>query len=189
MVSAWPTSPAESAVSAFSASTSTMARRLETTHSGSYVAFSSRVAPVVPRAGAGESGRELGSRREPGWLAIDPCTARGTDHLRRPRPTLAARAASGPILTCNPEFAPAECPPVTKRPPTGRLPFRAMRYPDTPRLDLVEDLHGHRIADPYRWLEDAADPRTQAWTGAQDALTAEVLGSLPLRDSFAARLE
>jgi prolyl oligopeptidase len=64
-----------------------------------------------------------------------------------------------------------------------------MRYPEAPRLDLVEDLHGHRIADPYRWLEEPADPRTKAWTDAQDALTAEVLGGLPLRGAFAARLE
>jgi prolyl oligopeptidase len=64
-----------------------------------------------------------------------------------------------------------------------------MRYPEAPRLDLVEDLHGHRIADPYRWLEDPADPRTQAWTEAQDALATDVLGSLPLRAEFAARLE
>ena len=64
-----------------------------------------------------------------------------------------------------------------------------MRYPDAPRLDLVEDLHGHRIADPYRWLEDPADPRTVAWTGAQDALAADLLAGLPLRRSFADRLE
>ena len=65
----------------------------------------------------------------------------------------------------------------------------AMRYPEAPRLDLVEDLHGHRVADPYRWLEDSADPRTQAWTDAQDALAAELLSSLPMREAFAARLE
>jgi prolyl oligopeptidase len=64
-----------------------------------------------------------------------------------------------------------------------------MRYPDAERLDLVEDLHGHAVADPYRWLEDAADPRTRAWTEAQDALTAEVLGALPMRAAFASRLE
>ncbi|MGY1793983.1 prolyl oligopeptidase family protein [Geodermatophilus sp. SYSU D00525] len=64
-----------------------------------------------------------------------------------------------------------------------------MRYPDAERLDLVEDLHGHRVADPYRWLEDPDDPRTQAWTAAQDALTADVLGALPLRADLAARLE
>jgi protease II len=30
-----------------------------------------------------------------------------------------------------------------------------MRYPPARRLDLVEELHGFRVADPYRWLEDA----------------------------------
>lgn len=64
-----------------------------------------------------------------------------------------------------------------------------MRYPEAPRLDLVENLHGHSVADPYRWLEDADDPRTIAWSQAQDALAAEVLGSLPGRPAFAARME
>jgi prolyl oligopeptidase len=64
-----------------------------------------------------------------------------------------------------------------------------MRYPEAPRLDIVDDLHGHRVADPYRWLEDPADPRTEAWSQAQDALTAELLGALPMREEFAARLE
>ncbi len=64
-----------------------------------------------------------------------------------------------------------------------------MRYPDAPRLDLVEDLHGHAVADPYRWLEDAGDPRTVTWSEAQDALAAEVLGALPLRAEFAGRME
>jgi prolyl oligopeptidase len=64
-----------------------------------------------------------------------------------------------------------------------------MRYPQAPRLDLVDDLHGRRVADPYRWLEDAADPRTLAWTAEQDALTAEILAGLPMRTEFAARLE
>src|SRR6476661_5184438 len=64
-----------------------------------------------------------------------------------------------------------------------------MRYPDADRLELVEDLHGHSVADPYRWLEDGDDPRTQEWTEAQDALTAEVLDALPMRAEFAARLE
>jgi prolyl oligopeptidase len=64
-----------------------------------------------------------------------------------------------------------------------------VRYPEAPRLDLVEDLHGIPVADPYRWLEDVDDPRTRAWTDAQDALTAEALAALPLRARFAERLE
>jgi prolyl oligopeptidase len=64
-----------------------------------------------------------------------------------------------------------------------------MRYPEAARLDIVEDLHGHRVADPYRWLEEAEEPRTQAWSEAQDALAADALAGLPLREAFAARLE
>ena len=27
-------------------------------------------------------------------------------------------------------------------------------YPTTKKIDLVENLHGLKVADPYRWLED-----------------------------------
>ena len=78
------------------------------------------------------------------------------------------------------------------RAPPGGLPtpsVDAVRYPEAPRLDLVEDLHGTPVADPYRWLEDVEDPRTRAWTDAQDALTTGSLAALPLRADFAGRLE
>jgi prolyl oligopeptidase len=65
---------------------------------------------------------------------------------------------------------------------------RRVRYPAAPRLDLVEDLHGHPVADPYRWLEDADDPRTAAWAAAQDELAAGLLAGLPGRAAFSARL-
>ena len=43
-------------------------------------------------------------------------------------------------------------------------------YPGAERLDLTEEIHGHPVADPYRWLEDPADPRTVAWAKAQEQL-------------------
>ncbi|GIG26187.1 prolyl oligopeptidase family serine peptidase [Cellulomonas denverensis] len=48
-----------------------------------------------------------------------------------------------------------------------------MTYPPARRLDLIDDLHGRQVPDPYRWLEDPADPETEAWSAAQDALYAE----------------
>jgi prolyl oligopeptidase len=45
-------------------------------------------------------------------------------------------------------------------------------YPKAERLDLVEVMHGYRIADPYRWLEDREDPRTKEWCARQDELFA-----------------
>ncbi|MEV0730564.1 prolyl oligopeptidase family serine peptidase [Polymorphospora sp. NPDC050346] len=38
------------------------------------------------------------------------------------------------------------------------------------RLTWTEDHHGHRVADPYRWLEDPDDERTTAWMAAQERL-------------------
>jgi prolyl oligopeptidase len=63
-----------------------------------------------------------------------------------------------------------------------------MRYPDARRLDLVETIYGHQVADPYRWLEHAASEETEQWSQAQDALAQAVLGALPGRDRAARRL-
>jgi len=65
---------------------------------------------------------------------------------------------------------------------------RADVYPTAHRLDLVEDLHGHRVADPYRWLEDADDPDVAAWSKAQDELLVEHRDRWPGRGAFAARV-
>lgn len=42
-----------------------------------------------------------------------------------------------------------------------------------PRSEHVDVLQGHRVADPYRWLEDDASEQTIAWVCAQDLLFAE----------------
>jgi prolyl oligopeptidase len=61
-------------------------------------------------------------------------------------------------------------------------------YPSAERLPLVETLHGHPVADPYRWLEDADDERTVAWSKAQDALFAEVRSTWPGQEHVRARV-
>ncbi|WP_426595138.1 prolyl oligopeptidase family serine peptidase [Cellulomonas sp. McL0617] len=58
-------------------------------------------------------------------------------------------------------------------------------YPPTPRLDLVEDLHGHAVADPYRWLEDESSDETQAWSTAQDDLYERYRAGLPTDGTLA----
>jgi prolyl oligopeptidase len=54
--------------------------------------------------------------------------------------------------------------------PASPTPSYRPPYPSAERLDLSDDLYGHRVADPYRWLEDADDPRTKTWSDAQDTL-------------------
>jgi prolyl oligopeptidase len=61
-------------------------------------------------------------------------------------------------------------------------------YPAAQRLDLVEDLHGYRVADPYRWLEDADSAETRDWLAAEETLWAGYRDGLPRREAFAARV-
>ena len=60
--------------------------------------------------------------------------------------------------------------------------MRRPDYPDAERLDVVDDLHGHPVADPYRWLEDADDPRTKCVVGRRRRLFQQVLATWPGRD-------
>ncbi|SFO77326.1 prolyl oligopeptidase [Variovorax sp. PDC80] len=65
-----------------------------------------------------------------------------------------------------------------------------MAYPTTRRVDVVDELFGLKVADPFRWLEADArgDADVAAWIQAQSALTAGALASLPARDVFRERL-
>ena len=62
------------------------------------------------------------------------------------------------------------------------------QYPAAPRLDLVDDLHGRAVADPYRWLEDPSDERTKEWSAQQAALMDAERADWKLREHFGARV-
>ncbi|MEA5445043.1 prolyl oligopeptidase family serine peptidase [Gammaproteobacteria bacterium AB-CW1] len=61
-------------------------------------------------------------------------------------------------------------------------------YPETRRQDLVEEIHGHEIADPYRWLEELGSEEVRDWINAQNELTFEHLESLDGRQRFKERM-
>ena len=58
----------------------------------------------------------------------------------------------------------------------------AIRYPDAAPTDTVDLLHGRRVADPYRWLEEPGDPASRRWLAEQQTMTDAYLGSLPGQD-------
>ena len=60
--------------------------------------------------------------------------------------------------------------------------------PLTAREDVVDDLHGAKVVDPYRWLEADATDRVREWTDQQNARTRAILDPLPHRAAFARRL-
>ena len=51
-------------------------------------------------------------------------------------------------------------------------PANAPNYPRPERLDILEDIHGRIVPDPYRYLEDPDDPRTVEWRDGQSHLFA-----------------
>lgn len=54
--------------------------------------------------------------------------------------------------------------------------------------DLVEELHGIAVADPYRWLEVDGDPAVAAWCEAQNHRTRQVLDAVATRPRWHTRL-
>jgi prolyl oligopeptidase len=54
--------------------------------------------------------------------------------------------------------------------------------PPTARHDASDTYHGVQVQDPYRWLENSADPAVHDWTLAQDRRTRAYLDALPQRE-------
>ncbi|HVV86964.1 MAG TPA: prolyl oligopeptidase family serine peptidase [Kofleriaceae bacterium] len=84
-----------------------------------------------------------------------------------------------------PPVPPPEEPKVAD--PTPAPP--ASPYPATRRDDIVDEIHGVQVADPYRWLEDASQPEVAAWMDAEDGYARAQLAALPGRDRIASRLK
>ncbi len=61
-------------------------------------------------------------------------------------------------------------------------------YPEAPRGSVVDDFHGTKVTDPYRWLEDLDAPATRAWVARERELTEAYVGGLPVRDALRRRL-
>ena len=78
-------------------------------------------------------------------------------------------------------FLVASCAPA--EPPEPKLTYPAPR-----KGDVVEDYHGTKVADPYRWMEDLDAKETADWVAASNAVTEPYLAQLPLRQRFNQRL-
>ena len=70
----------------------------------------------------------------------------------------------------------------------GQTPL-PIAYPPGKRVDVVDDYHGVKVPDPYRWLEDPSSAEVQEWINAQNRVTLEYLARIPVRHAIRARLE
>lgn len=64
-----------------------------------------------------------------------------------------------------------------------------IKYPVSKKGNQVDDYHGTKVADPYRWLEDDVSADTKAWVTAENAVTFDYLAKIPYRDGFKKRIE
>jgi len=64
----------------------------------------------------------------------------------------------------------------------------APEYPRTEKREVVDEIHGRRISDPYRWLEDDTADEVEDWVRRQNEVTFDYLGRIPFRESLRDRL-
>ncbi|MBC7771757.1 MAG: S9 family peptidase, partial [Pyrinomonadaceae bacterium] len=81
--------------------------------------------------------------------------------------------------------------------PAASVPAPAGRpivYPPTDRENTVDMIHGTKVEDPYRWLEEADTPgskvwpKVAAWVQAQNDVTFAYLNQIPGKEAIKARL-
>jgi prolyl oligopeptidase len=104
---------------------------------------------------------------------------------------LAAACSSGPssktIIATTPPSDDGDrdvAPPADPPPRQRRFAYPAARRDES----VVDNYHGTRVADPYRWLEDSDAPETRTWIEAQNALTFGYLDKVPERAAITQRM-
>lgn len=65
---------------------------------------------------------------------------------------------------------------------------KGFEYPKARKADQVDDFHGVKVADPYRWMEDTGSAETQSWIEAQNKLTNSYFETIPQRARIRERL-
>ncbi len=67
--------------------------------------------------------------------------------------------------------------------------FSQIKYPETKKVNQVDDYFGTKVSDPYRWLEDDNSEETKHWVNEENQVTEQYLSSIPFRDKVKNRLE
>ena len=67
----------------------------------------------------------------------------------------------------------------------GKAPIE---YPATAQEEVVDNVFGTPVADPYRWLEDDMSAETADWVKRQNVVTFGYLEQIPYREEIRSRL-
>ena len=63
-----------------------------------------------------------------------------------------------------------------------------LKYPQTKKVNQVDDYFGTKVSDPYRWLEDDNSAETKAWVDEENKITFSYLDKIPFRENVKKRL-
>src|SRR5262245_22859675 len=66
--------------------------------------------------------------------------------------------------------------------------IKTNNYPVARKGEQVDDYHGVKVADPYRWLEDLDSEETRKWVEDENKLTFSYLAEIPARNTIKDRL-
>src|SRR2546427_306186 len=80
-------------------------------------------------------------------------------------------------------------PPLVRAQHGPNPPAAKLTYPETRKVDQIDDYFGTKVADPYRWLEDENAPATAAWVEAQNRVAFAYLEKIPFRRRLFSRLQ
>lgn len=80
----------------------------------------------------------------------------------------------------------AACTPAASHRPTAST--TPIAYPPAPRGTDVDTFHGNKVPDPYRWLEKADSPQSEAWVAAENKLTRSFIDG-PVRNEIKSELK
>jgi len=72
--------------------------------------------------------------------------------------------------------------------PAAQTSSSPLPYPQAKPGAQVDDYHGVKVSDPYRWLEDTDSADTHAWVDAENKLTFSYLDQIPYRKAIQGRL-
>lgn len=61
-------------------------------------------------------------------------------------------------------------------------------YPETKKVDQLDEYFGVKVEDSYRWLEDDRSEETENWVIAQNKVTFDYLAKIPFREKIKNRL-
>ncbi|MBK9141443.1 MAG: S9 family peptidase [Candidatus Melainabacteria bacterium] len=61
-------------------------------------------------------------------------------------------------------------------------------YPQAKQVDQIDEYHGKKVRDPYRWLEDPDSPETRKWIDQENEITSGFLAQIKTREAIEERL-